>query len=149
MQDSLTNMFIAIIVILVIYILYCAYRTRISHMQYIGGYWESDANFNNESDIDSMIVYFEKPLGGLFYDSIGGYVVIMPDIASQPLKLSLRCGIFGGLGAHVEYDENEDSVLGDYVYINIDVASGVMRLLDGDNNLYGVLYKNHSISNYT
>lgn len=133
--------------ILLFYIIYKSYRASKDYMNFLSGYWESDENFNKEAALDTMILYIGE-INGAYYANTTTFAVLDP-IFLGTMEWSLRAVPWSNkIGIHIEY-ENDVKVFGDYIVCDVDIDGGMMRLYSSDGVLYGLLYKNNMLSNYS
>ena len=133
--------------ILLFYIIYQSYKN--SSLQSLSGYWESDENFNKEAGINTMILYIGE-INGTYFANTTIYMIIDP-VYIGGAEWSLRAVPWSNkIGVNINYDnDKEEKIFGNHIIMDVDKDQGCMRLFSQDGILYGLLFKNNMLSNYS
>lgn len=148
-----------LILVIILLCFYHNYTVNSFYNKYLFGTWESDITFNKSSDISSMKLF----IGPLISNIHNCYLHIdssdSKNITSQVVKMKMSkynfINNFIHLGkinsikynVELEYEEPSDTpIIPINIILELDPYSGLIRLYDDENNLYGALYKDNSIS---
>lgn len=144
------NYVLAFIIVTIVILLYSRSQAAM-YEDYITGLWIADGGFCEESEIESMMMFFGKPesvcrIPFFAKNSRNGYVIIK-DICCQQfsLKYPLGNGMRGTYDISANISFEEDEIMPECVTIHVDKNKGMMKIYSGE-MLYGVLFKNHEVS---
>lgn len=142
--------FLVIIVIVLVFVHFNSYSTLYRDFMY--GYWIASDDYCEQADISSMMLFI-----GDEDDKKGrrtAYLIINNDITNQmltldmsrpshpmsPSSMSTKCTV----RTKIEFEEDCGIPL--ELTFEFDLLDGTLKLHDGE-TMYGMLYKNHEISN--
>lgn len=146
-----------LVVTIVIILLYLNLKTRNLHRNvyedYLYGNWIADDGFCDESDISSMMMFIGEPVDKKSSNvKRKAYLIINNDITNQTIDISYKKQSTGNDLTLKQYKfpvkidfSDPDVDIPDNVNFEIDIQKGRLRIHD-DEVVYGVLYKNHEIS---
>lgn len=141
---------IIIIVVLVhrLYVMHDATYERLSDYMY--GYWVGDANFCEDAEISSILLFIgENTLKSPVYKR-NAYLIINNDITNQQICINYNksdCAITDDKRClvKVKIDFTDDTIIPSDVHIDYDIVDGLLRIHDGE-TVYGVFYKDHEVT---
>jgi hypothetical protein len=119
-------------------------------LTYLDGYWISNSEFNELSDIDNMILYID-------YKNKNGYLIIVSNnkiVAKEEFKLQIdneikyKNNLYNNLSFNCEFIHNDEFIWSKLKFKCIlSINNGNIKLFN-NNTLYGDLYKDNMITSY-
>ncbi len=139
-----------LIVFVIILIVYCSTNIhREEYENYLTGHWVSPMDFNEESQISSMMFQ----IGDYEDGKRQAYLLINDDISNQGLTLSYSKPTLWfenaikpyTIDADVEF--SDEDMWNDQVSFELDILQGKLLIYHED-TVYAVLYKDFEVDNY-
>jgi len=139
---------IGILILIIILLYYFVQRTRdyisstaADYEKYMYGMWVGGESFCNDADITNMMLFVGERKKG----KRTAYLIIGPDVYND--IVTIKCPRENKkFKATLEFVDT--TPMPTELTIDLDIILGQMRLYSGD-TLYGVLYKNHEVTNET
>ena len=144
---NILKFILSFVTITLLIIIYENHRTT----NYLTGLWQTSEDFNNSADISSGMLYIGESKG-LIPKTHKAYLLINNDISNQLIEIKYKFFMPNSLwftkskkaGINLVFSENE--TMPDELTAYVDIEKGELMLLDDENTLWGLFYKNHEIS---
>jgi hypothetical protein len=141
---------VLIIIVIIIITYFISSWSSTANDDYLYGHWmiEND-EFCDTAEIDSMMLFIGEPLDSSSHVIRQSYLIVMPDMANQGMKLTYTRGWAApwstnySVNAEVKFDDEQ--IWDENINISVDIMTGKMIIRSGD-TIYAKLYKQHDIT---
>jgi hypothetical protein len=139
--------FLITFIILIISLIYYYYETPKCHnLDFLNGYWISNDEFNANSDIDNMILYFDT-------DNVSNVSIIINNKLICNHEVTIDTTIDSNKDNNIYFKCSFNSDDDDFIWQDLDfnailsINTGNLKLFN-DNILYADLFKDNIITSY-